>query len=166
MTSGSPPPRPSTARMSAPPVSAMRSLPRPAVVTVAFWLWQLAAALAIATAVVAVGRLGALRDEFRLEARENDGAAGADTVDRVADLSVLIVVSGGLLVGVLAVLFAAAMRGGKGWARGVLVLVVLLAVAYAGLVVAPMGWIVLAAAGVALVAGVCMYLPGSKPWFV
>jgi hypothetical protein len=166
MTSGPPPPRPSTARTSAPPVSAMRSMPRPKQVTAAFWLWQAAAALAIATAVLAVGRLDALREEFRVEARENDAAATADTVDRVADLSVLIVIGGGLLVGVLAVLFAAAMRSGKGWARGTLVLVVLLAVAYAGLVVTPMGWLVLAAAGTAVVAGVCMYLPGSRPWFV
>lgn len=166
MTSGPPPPRPSTARTSAPPLSAMRSLPRPKQITVAFWLWQLAAALAIAAAVLAVGRLDALREEFRVEARENDATAGAGTLGRVADLSVLIVVGGGLLVGVLAVLFAAAMRAGKGWARGMLVLVVLLAVAYAGLVVAPMGWLVLAAAGAAVVAGVCMYLPGSRPWFV
>jgi hypothetical protein len=143
----------------------MRSLPRPKQVTVAFWLWQLAAALAVAAAVVAVGRLDALRAGFHREARVNDATASAGTLDRVADLSVLVVVGGGLLVGVLAVLFAAAMRVGKGWARPALVLVVLLAVAYAGLVVAPMGWVVLAAAGVALVAGVCMYLPGGRVWF-
>ena len=70
----------------------------------------------------------------------------------------LILVGGGLLIEVLGVLFAAAMLVGKGWARGVLVVVVLLAVAYAVLVVAPMGWLVLA--------GVCMYLQGSRRWFV
>jgi hypothetical protein len=144
----------------------MRSLPRPPVITVAFWSWQLAAALAIATSVAALRRLDALRDEFLREARDNDATASADTIGRVADLSVLIVIGGGLLVGVLAVLFAAAMRVGRRWARGALVLVVLLAVAYAGLVMGPMGWLVLAAAGVAVVAGVCTYLPGSGPWFV
>ncbi|MGB3441181.1 MAG: hypothetical protein WBA97_20720 [Actinophytocola sp.] len=166
MTSGPPPPRPSTARTSAPPVAAMRSLARPKQITAAFWLWQLAAGFAIASAVVAIGRLDGLRDEFVREARENDGSASAGTVDRVADLSVLIVVGGGLLIGVLAVLFAAAMWVGKGWARGALVLVALLAVAYAVLVAVPLGWLVLAAACLAVVATVCMYLPGSKPWFV
>jgi hypothetical protein len=144
----------------------MRSLPRPGPVIVAFWLWQVAAALAIGTAVVAVGRLDVLRDGFHREARENDATASAGTLDRVADLSVMVIVGGGLLLGVLAVLFAAAMRAGKGWSRAALVLVALLVVAYAGLVEAPMGWVVLAAAGVALAAGVCMYLPGSRAWFV
>lgn len=166
MTSGPPPPRPSTARTSAPPLSAMRGLPRPLAVTLAFWLWGLAATLAVATAVVAAGRLDALRGEFVREARENDSSASADTVDRVADLSVLVLVGGGLLLGVLAVLLAAAMRAGKGWARVALVLVALLAVGYAVLVVAPAGWLVLTVAGVAVVAAVCMYLPESKPWFV
>jgi hypothetical protein len=165
MTAASPPPRPSTARTSAPPLAAMRSAPRPRVVAIAFWLWMLTAAFAMAAAVVAAGRLGAMRAEFVREARENDSAASAGAVDRVADLSVLVVVSGGLLIAVLGVLFAAAMRAGRGWARGALVLVVLLAVAYAVLVAAPVGWLVLATAGVAVVAGVCTYLPGSRPWF-
>jgi len=165
VTSGSPPPRPSTARMSAPPLSAMRSMPRPLVIMVAFWLWVLAAVTAIATAVVAAGRLDALRADFVREARENDPSASADTIDRVADMSVLIVVGGGLLIGVLAVLFAAAMWAGKRWGRAVLVLVALLAGGYAVLVIGPVGWPALAPAGGAVVAAVCMYLPGSKAWF-
>ena len=163
MTPGAPPPRPSTARTSAPPVSAMRSLPRPWSVTTAFWLWYLAAGCAVAAAVLAVARLDDLHDEFVREARASDPSASADTVEQAADLSVLVVVGGGVLLGLMGVLFAAAVRAGKNWGRGALVLVAVLAVAYAVLVVSPLG---LAAACAAVLASVCMYLPGSRSWFV
>lgn len=57
----------------------------------------------------------------------------------------------------------AAALAGKNWGRGALVLVAFLAVAHGVLVVSPLG---LAAAGVAVAASVCMYLPGSRSWFV
>lgn len=160
---GSPPPRPSTARTSAPPVTAMRSLPRPWPVTTAFWLWYLAAGCAAAAAVLAVARLDDLHTEFEREARASDPSASADTVERAADLSVLVVVGGGVLLALMGVLFAAAMRAGKNWGRGALVLTALPAVAYGVLVVSPLG---VATACVAVVASVCMYLPGSRSWFV
>lgn len=165
MTS-SPPPRPSTARTTAPPLSAMRSMPRPVAVTISFWLWLVAAGFAMATAIMAAGRVDGLRAEFEREARERDATASADTVGRVADLSVLVIVGGGLLLGLLAVLFATAMRAGKGWGRALLVVVTLLAVGYAVLVLDPMGWPVVVAAGTAVVAAVSMCLPESRPWFV
>lgn len=165
MTSG-PPPRPSTARTTAPPLSAMRSMPRPIAVTVSFWLWLVASGFSVATAIAAAGRLDSLHTEFEREARKSDASASADTVDRVADVSLLVIIGGGLLLGLLGALFAAAMRAGKGWGRAMLVVVALLAVGHAVLVIGPMGWPVLLAAGVAVVAAVSMCLPESRPWFV
>lgn len=166
MTAGAPPPRPSTARLSAPPLSAMRDRPRPRIVIVSFWLWFAGAALAVVAVTLAVTRLAEMHAEFVSEARANDPTATADTIENVADLSVLVVVGGGVLLGVAGVLFAAAMRGGRRWARPTLVLVVVLAAGWAVLVVEPVGPLVVACAAVLLVAAVCMYLPGSKSWFV
>jgi hypothetical protein len=81
-------------------------------------------------------------------------------------VSLLVIVGGGLLLGLLGVLLAVAMRAGKGWGRAMLVVVALLAVGYALLVIGPMGWPVVVAAGVAVVAAVSMCLPESRPWFV
>jgi hypothetical protein len=141
-------------------------MPRPVAVTISFWLWVVAAGFAVATAIAAAGRLDGLHAEFEREARKSDASASADTVDRVADLSLLVIIGGGLLLGLLSVLLAAAMRAGKGWGRAMLVVVALLAVGYAVLVMGPMGWPVLVAAGVAVVAAVSMCLPESRPWFV
>ncbi|MFI7672690.1 hypothetical protein [Actinophytocola sp. NPDC049390] len=143
----------------------MRSLPRPGAVTAAFWLWLLAAGFSVATSATALGKRAELHADFVRQARSNDAAASADRVDQVADLSLLVVIGGGVLVGLLAALFAAALRAGRAWARVALVLVALSAVAYAVLVVGPMGWPVVAAAGVAVVATVSMCLPESRPWF-
>jgi len=141
-------------------------MPRPVAVIVSFWLWLVAAGFAMATAVLAAGRVDGLHAEFEREARKSDASASAATVERVANTSVLVIIGGGLLLGLLAVLFAAAMRAGKGWGRAVLVVVALLAVGYALLVVGPMGWPVVVAAGAAVVATVSMCLPESRPWFV
>jgi len=166
MTAGSPPPRPTTARLSAPPLSAMRDRPRPWSVMAAFWLWVAGGLAALAAVALVAGRLDELRAEFVREARANDPTATADTVERVADLSVLVITGGGLLLAVTGVLSAVAMRAGRNWARILLVVVAALAVGWAVLVVAPAGPLVVAVAAAAVVAVVLSYLPRSKPWFV
>lgn len=143
----------------------MRSWPRPRWVTVAFWLWVGAAAVAVATALVAVARLDGMHADFVREARANDPSATEDVVNRVAGLSTLIVIGGGLLVAVGAILFAAVMRAGRGWGRGALTVVAATALVYAVLVVST-GLLVVGCAVLAVVATVCMYLPGNRSWFV
>lgn len=144
----------------------MRDRPRPRTVHVAFWLWAAAAVLALVTAGVGAARYDALHDGFTREARAEDPSAGQDTVEQVADLSVLVIVGGGLLLGVLGVLLAAAMRAGRKWARFALVLVAVMAVAYAVLVTGPTGWLPAACAVVAVTGAICAYLPGSRSWYV
>lgn len=160
-----PPPRPSTARLTAPPVTARQSMPRPRTVTVSCWLWFLAAGLALATAAATLTRLDALRAELTRVARDNDPAATADTLDRVVDVSVLVIVGGGPLLGALGVLVALALRAGRGWSRVTLVAIALLACVYAVFVVDATGPLVVGYAAVTVVAAVCVYLPGARRWF-
>ncbi|TDV47792.1 hypothetical protein [Actinophytocola oryzae] len=165
MTAGPPPPRPSTARLSAPPVAARREAPRPRVVALSYWLWWVAALVAVVTVVLALTRIDAMQDELARIARESDPDATDDTVDRVVDLSVLVIIGGGILLGVVGAVLAVGMRAGRGWARVTLIALTLLAVAYALLVVSATGGLVLGYAAVTVVAAVCMYLPGGKRWF-
>lgn len=133
-------------------------------VTVSVWLWWLAALLAFLTVVLALTRLDAVRAELDRAVQDSDPAATPERVDQVVDLSVLVIVGGGLLLGVLGGLLALRMAAGRGWARATLVGVAVLAVAYGVLVVSVTGWLVVAYAAVAVAAGVCMYLPSGKRW--
>lgn len=164
MTAG-PPPRPSTARLTAPPIAARRSLSRPRVITVSSWLWWVASVLGVATSALALTRLDTVRAELAGVAREANPTATAAKVDQAVHLSVLVIVGGGLLLGAAGVLVALALRARKGWSRVVLITLTLMACTYGVFVVDATGWLVLAYAAVTVVAAVCMYLPGSGGWF-
>jgi hypothetical protein len=148
-----------------PPITARQEQPRPRVVTVSCLLWWVAAVLAIATVVLALTKLDAMRVELAGVARESDPSATQDTIDRVVDLSVLVIVGGGLALGVFGALLSLGLRVGRGWARVTLVALTLLVVAYAVVVVTATGGLVYAYAGVTAAAAVCMYLPGACRWF-
>ena len=164
MTAGAPPPRPSTARLSAPPLAARRGSPRPRVVTVSCWLWWLAAGLAVVTVALTLGRLDTVRAELGQAVRDSDPSATPDRVDQVVDLSVLVIVGGGLLLGVVGGLLALRLRAGRRWARLALTIVAVLVVAYGVLVFGATGWLALGYGGLAVVAVVFMYLRGSTRW--
>lgn len=165
MTAGPPPPRPSTARLSAPPLAARQTMSRPRAVSVSWWLWWLAAVLAVVTATLALTRLDEVRAELARIAQDSDPSATPDMVDRVVDLSVLVIVGGGLLLGVAGVLTALALRARRRWSRPTLITLTLLACTYAVFVVDATGWLVLGYAAVTVAAAVCMYLPGVRRWF-
>lgn len=128
------------------------------------WLWWLAAVLAALTVVLTLTKLDAVRGELGLVVRESDPSATPERIDQVVDLSVLVIVGGGLVLGVLGGLLAIRLWSGRGWARVVLVVVTLLVVVYGVLVVSATGWLVLAFSAVATAAAVCMYLPGGTRW--
>jgi hypothetical protein len=152
--------------MTAPPIAAVRDQPRPRVVAVSCWLWWVAAALAAVTVLFTLTRLDTVRAELARVARDSDPTAAPEMVDRVVDLSVVVIVAGGLVLGVLGGLLALRLRVGRGWARVTLIALTLLVVVYAVLVVTVTGGLVLAYAAVAVAAGVCMYLPGAGRWFI
>jgi hypothetical protein len=115
--------------------------------------------------VLAVRRLDEVRAVLAGAVRDSDPSTPADTVEQVVDVSVLVIVVGGLLFGVAGGLLALTLRAGRRWARVTLTAVAVLAVAYGVLVVSATGWPVLAYAALATAAAVCMYLPGSSRWF-
>jgi hypothetical protein len=174
---GAPPPRPSTARLSMPPMAALEELSRPMVITFSFWCWILGSLLAGATGALAATKVDAMRTEFARIARDRDADAAKSTIDSVASASVLIVIGTGLLLAVLGLLLAFAMRTARGWARLFLTVLAIIGVGYAAVVVSaltdPMleDLRTLVTAGLlaytvlVVVAAVWMYLPGSNAWF-
>ncbi|MGH3762196.1 hypothetical protein [Actinophytocola sp.] len=171
-----PPPRPSTARLSMPPMARLEDLPRPRAISLSFWCWLVAGLLLGAVAGLASTKIDPMRAEFARLARDGDAGATQATIDRVASVSVLIVIGAGVLLGLLGLTLAGAMRAARGWARVILTLVAVLGVAYAAFVISaltdpmlgdlrnPVIAGLLAYAVLVLVALVCMYLPGTTAW--
>jgi hypothetical protein len=135
-------------------------------VTVSCWLWLVAAVVAIATVALTVSRLDAVRADLGRAVLDSDPATTQDTVDRVVHVSVLVIIIGGLVLGVAGGLVALGLRAGRGWARVTLIGLAVLAVGYGVLVRSETGWLVLGYATLAVVGAVCMYLPGSRRWFM
>jgi hypothetical protein len=115
--------------------------------------------------VFALTRLDAVRDVLARAARAADPAATANRLDRVVDLSMFVIVGGGLGLGIGGGLLALGLRAGRGWARVALFALTVLAVAYGLLVVSATGWLALAYAASAVAAAVCMCLPAARRWF-
>jgi hypothetical protein len=114
---------------------------------------------------VTASRLDAVRADLARVVLESDPSATQETADRVVDLSVLVIIIGGLVLGVVGGLVALGLRAGRGWARVTLTGVTVLAVGYGVLVRSATGWLVLGYAALSVLAAVCMYLPGSRRWF-
>jgi hypothetical protein len=160
-----------------PPMAALEDLPRPRVIAVSFWSWLVGSLLLAAVTAVTVTKTGAMRTEFARLARENDADATRKTIDSVATASVLVVVGTGALLAVLGLVLCRGVRAARGWVRILLTVVAVAGVGYAALVssalTGPMlddlqGAVtvgLLAYTALVVVAGLCMYLPGSGAWF-
>ena len=174
---GAPPPRPSTARLSTPPMAALEEISRPRAIAVSFWCWLAGSLLVAAIVAVTSTRTDPMRTEFARLAGERDPDASRATVDQVASASVLVVLGTGVLLGILGLALAGAMRAGRGWARVVLTLAAVVGVAYTALVTSslthpmledlrtPVTAGLLAYTALTVVATVCMFLPGTMQWF-
>lgn len=174
---GAPPPRPSTARLSMPPMAALEDLPRPRAIAVSFWCWLVGSVLLGAVVAVTVTKADAMRTEFARLARENDAAATQKTIDSVAGASVLVVIGAGALLAVLGLSLCWGVRAARGWTRVVLTVVAIGGVGYAALVSSaltdPMLQDLRAMVTVGLLAytvlvvaaALSMYLPGAGAWF-
>ena len=174
---GAPPPRPSTARLSMPPMAALEDLSRPRVLTVSFWCWLLGSLLGAVSVAVTATKMSAMRAEFARLASERDGEAAQSTIDSVAAASVLIVIGVGIVLALFGLLLAGAMRAGRGWARIFLSVIAVLVAAYVALVSSaltdpmldtlrtPVTAGLLGYVALVVVAAVCMFLPGASAWF-
>jgi hypothetical protein len=121
--------------------------------------------LAVVTVALAMGRLDVVRAELERAVRDSDPFAPAERFAQVVDLSVLVIVVGGLVFGIAGALLTVALRGRRRWARPTLTTVAVLVVVCGPLVFSAIGWLVLAFAAAAVAATVSMYLPGSGRWF-
>lgn len=174
---GEPPPRPSTARLSMPPMAALEDLTRPRVIVVSFWSWLVGSVLLAGVAAITVTKADAMHTEFARLARENDATASQKTIDSVAGASVLVVVGAGALLALLGVTLCWGVRAARGWARIVLTVVAIAGVGYAALVSSaltdpmledlrgPATAGLLAYTALVVVATLCMYLRGTGAWF-
>jgi hypothetical protein len=172
-----PPPRPSTERVAAPPMAALRDMSRPRAVTVSFWGWMLASLVVAAAVALQSTKIDPMQTEFARVASISDPGTSPETIDRVAGVSVLLLLGVGALLGLLGLMLAGALRAGRNWARLLLTLVALSALGYAaflgaaandamfGTLRSPISLVLAAYAAVITVAGVSMLLPGTKPWF-
>jgi predicted nicotinamide N-methyase len=158
-------------------MAALQALPRPRAVSASFWCWLAGSLLVGAIVALASTKIEPMRAEFAQLTGTSDPAAAQATIDKVATASVLLVIGSGAMLGLLALALAGAMWAGKPWARVVLAALALTALAYAVFVSiamtdAMLGDLrdavsggLLAYSAVVLVAAVCMYLPGTGPWF-
>jgi hypothetical protein len=172
-----PPPRPSTERTTAAPMAALRDQPRPKVVTVSFWCWMIASLVVGAAIALLSTKIEPMRAEFARLARTSDPAATQATVDRVAGASVLLVLGTGAILGLLALTLAGALRAGRNWARILLTLIALIAMAYGAFLATAandamlgnlrmvISVVLLAYTAIVATAAICMLLPGTKTWF-
>ncbi len=157
-------------------MAALIELARPRAVTIAFWCWVLGGLSAAVASALGATRLDPMRAEFVRLARDTDPTAAADTVERVAMASVLVVLGTGALVGVFAVLLAGAVRAGRNWARVLLIGVALIAFVHTAFVAssvtaamlgdlrAPVIGGLLGSTALILCGTVCMFF-GTKAWF-
>jgi hypothetical protein len=172
-----PPPRPSTARVTAAPLAALRGLERPRAITVSFWCWVVAGLVGTGTVALETTRIDQMRSELARLTRASDPGTAQHTVDRVADLSVLLMIGTGAVLAVVGLLLAAAMRTGRNGARFALAPVALVGLGYAAFVVTATTGAMLGGLHTAVVAGllgyasailtgvITMFLRGTGPWF-
>ena len=174
---GAPPPRPSTARLSMPPMAALEDLPRPRPIAVSFWSWLVSSVLLAFVTAVTATKADAMHAEFSRLARENDADASQKTIDSVAGASVSVVVGTGALLALLGLALCWGVRAARGWTRIVLTVVAIAGVGYAALVSSaltdpmledlqgPVTAGLLAYTALVVTAALCMYLRGSGAWF-
>jgi hypothetical protein len=174
---GAPPPRPSTARLSMPPMAALAELPRPRAITVSFWCWTIGGLMLGATVALVATKIDPMHAEFARLARDRDPDTAATTINSVATASVLVVVGAGVLLAALGLALAGGLRAARGWARGFLTVVALAAVGYAVLMSSALTGAMLEELRVPVITGllgytalvvvgaVWMFLPGTRDWF-
>lgn len=176
---GSPPqpPRPSTTLRAAPPLAALRKQSCPGVVAASFWVWVSATLVALLTAAITLTQFDRMHATLVHIARQHNKAAESGALDQAATVSIAVLISAGVLLVLLQLALAAAMRPGRNWARVMLVVLAVVGAFYSllllsGVNTTALGSIApLARAGLLLhialgcVAVVLMFFPGAQPWF-
>ena len=164
------PPRPPVAPGLPPSEAAAARRPeRPRVVDVAHGFWMLSCLAGVITAVLSLRHFDEYKAALLAITQRDYPTETAATQEQVATAGVGVLLGAGMLVVVLQLVFSLAMRSGRNWARIVLVLVGVLGLFYAFLVVNSVSSDIKvgigAAAGLAVVGVLAMFLPGTGKWF-
>jgi uncharacterized membrane protein len=160
-----PPPRPSLA------ISAMRSEPpaRPRIIDVACWMWFAACLVGIITAAATLRYFGELHTMMLSIVNRQFPQETPATRDRAATATVATLIGAGVLISLIQLASAVAMRSGRSWARFALVGLSIVGALYAAAVFGSAPSIsrvgLLASLALMVVAAVPTFLPGARKWF-
>ena len=164
------PPRPPVAPQLPPSEAAAARRPeRPRVVDVAHGFWMLSCLAGVITAVLSLRHFDEYKAALLAITRRDYPTETAATQEQVATAAIGVLLGAGVLVVALQMVFSLAMRSGRNWARFVLVLIGGVGLFYAFLVVNSVSSDIKvgigAAAGLAVVGVLAMFLPGTGKWF-
>jgi len=142
---------------------------RPRVVDVAHGFWMLSCLAGVITAALSLRHLDEYKAVLLAITQRDYPTETAATQERVATAAVGVLIGVGVLVVVLQMIFSLAMRSGRNWARFVLVLIGGVGLFYAFLVVRSVSFDIkigiAAAADLAVVGVLTMFMPGAGEWF-
>ena len=165
-----PPPRPPVAPRLPPSEAAAVGRPeRPRVVDVAHGFRMLSCLAGVITAVLSLRYFDEYQAALFVITQRDYPSETAATQEQVATAGAGVLIGVGVLMLVLQMLFSLAMCSGRNWARFVLVLIGGVGLCYTFLVVNSVSFDIKvgigAAAGLAVVGVLAMFLPGTGEWF-
>ncbi|MGH3545715.1 MAG: hypothetical protein ACRDPW_07310 [Mycobacteriales bacterium] len=139
------------------------------------WLWFSAAVIVLLTEAAVLTQFDRVHRQLEAAVRRQDSTVDQATIDRVADVSLILLIGLAALLAIIVLLFAAMMQRGRGWARWCLVIVAVLLGGYGFAVVSGLndlgglGDVVtggLLLYSVTSLAGcAAMFSPPARPWF-
>lgn len=141
----------------------------PRVVHVACWLWFAAGLAGIITAAATLRYFGELHAMMLSIVDRQFPQETPVTRDRAATATVATLIGAGVLISLIQLAFAVAMRSGRSWARFALVGLSIVGALYCAAVFGPAPQLsrfgLLATIALMVIAAVPMFLPGSQRWF-
>jgi hypothetical protein len=141
----------------------------PRVVHVACWLWFAAGLAGIITAAATLRYFGELHAMMLSIVDRQFPQETPVTRDRAATATVATLIGAGVLISLIQLAFAVAMRSGRSWARFALVGLSIVGALYCAAVFGTAPQLsrfgLLATIALMVIAAVPMFLPGSQRWF-
>jgi len=142
---------------------------KPRVVKVAVLLWTTAVVLQLASSMLALVDVQRIRGDLLAEVAQGFPAEATTNQERVVVAVLALLIGAGVLIALLELGFVVALNRGKRWARVVLALLAVVAVAHAVIVVGGLRSMFLVGlvvgGGIAVGAVVVSFLPAARVWF-
>jgi hypothetical protein len=142
---------------------------KPRVVKVAVLLWTTAVVLQLASSMLALVDVQRIRSDLLAEVARGFPAEATTTQERVVVAVLALLIGAGVLIALLELGFVVALNRGKRWARVVLALLAVVAVAHGAIVVGGLRSMFLVGlvvgGGIAVGAVIVSFLPAARVWF-